>query len=1231
MSADKITMNTDKKGFMDLLKPVNWSIKCKTMVNFLVRAVVAIGLLILLTNAIQRNITIREVNNNLVLLSDTKVNHLEDYFAHLNDRIRTFSSSRQTVDAFNQFTGTFMSIESDNYLPSSVEDYMRMNVLLESYYKTEVLPMLGIINNGASESGLKKLLPDDKKQRILQYLYIASNPKPFGMKGNTTKADDGSAYSYMHALYHPEIVMFSRQSGISDIIFADYATGYVTYSLKKNLDFATNLFEGPYRNSGLGMAFKSAVSQNEQGAVSYIDASIYTPALNKPQIFISTPVFNGSQLMGAIIFAIDNSLINNLLKFEKEGTNTHNSLKAVIIGDDLKYRSDDPDFVNNSKTYIKKLRRHAETGETAGYAEEFNSTSLVQHVDKESFAGALKKKPGIVKYKTETGETVFCSYRPLSIGNLNWTLLIQLDRSDAMASLNRFMFFLILIALVIAVILYYISGFLNNSITGRLEIVKENIFALNNGELAGITINDTNDEVGHISKGIHQLNERMKATAGFVNELSKGNLDVDFPVTGETDKFGISLNSIKQSLVLRKTDEDLRKKEDDIRNWTNQGVAMFNDIMRTDNNNLENLSLNIIRNLVQYLSANQGGLFLMEDGDEKQYLKLIAAYAFDRQKFLKKNVEIGEGMVGTCVLEKKSILTNKLPADYMTITSGLGGSKPKCLLVVPLKKDNDVLGVLEIASFEDLRNYEVEFVEKIAESIASALITVKLHLQTTQYLERFQQQAEEMKAQDEELRQNIEELQATHEQMERLKEEENEKNRKILKEMDDFRKLLISVINEVPEKIFLKDDQGRFVIANKPVAENYGKTVDEILGKSDFDFYPHDEAAKYFSNEQEIVKSGITQAYDEGDPSRYDGLIVRTIKKPFYIEHLGVTGLFGVQFDISDIKRKEFEANKLAEEIKESSEQLKTQEEELRQNLEEMHATQEDLLRQLDENEKMKISLSKEIALMDALMENVPESIYFKDKESKFIRFSNSMLKLFGLEKKEELLGKSDFDFFSEEHARPAFEGEQKIISTGKAIIDLEEKEVMPDGQFNWVNTTKMPLKDSNGNIIGTFGISKNISRIKNMEIQALDMSESVEKNRKLLIDILNKIPAKIFLKDQNGAFVIVNEAVSSIYNKTPEQIIGTTDFDNHPNEDVAGWRKQELDIVKTGEKSYLHIEKQNGHKRYLNTTKVPFILATTGEKGLLGIQVDVTDLKIMEEEVKRLLEENKRLRKSGN
>ncbi len=715
------------------------------------------------------------------------------------------------------------------------------------------------------------------------------------------------------------------------------------------------------------------------------------------------------------------------------------------------------------------------------------------------------------------------------------------------------------------------------------------------------------DEIETAVSAAQMLKERIYEASKYTDQLSEGNLDGEISFDGEDDKLATSLNNLKNILISRREQEGTRIREDEIRNWSTHGVALFNDILRMDNNNLEKLCLNIIRNIIQYLSANQGGIFLMDKEEESTYLDLVAAYAFDRQKFLKKRIGIGEGLAGTCALEKKTILLSRIPEDYMEITSGLGGAKPSCLLIVPLKKDEEVLGVLEIASFNPFKPHEVEFVEKVAESIASAMITVRLHLQTSQYLERFQQQAEEMKAQDEELRQNIEELQATHEQMERMKAEEDARNQKMMKEVEDNRKLLISLLNEIPEKIFLKDDKGRFIMANKPVAENYNCTVEEILGKSDFDFYPREEATKYFKTEQDIINEGKTQIFEEGDPEKYDKLVVRSIKKPFYIEHLGITGLFGVQFDITDIKRKEFEALKMAEEIKEKQQEI----------------------------EQSSVELQKEKALLDALLNNVPEHIYFKDKESRFLRFSKSMLKLFGLEKAEDLLGKSDFDFFDEEHSRPAYEGEQEIIRTGNAIIDLEEKEVMEDGRINWVNTTKMPLKNAQGEIIGTFGISKDITRLKKLEIDANQKADKLFDNeayllkyRKLLIDILDRIPGKIFLKDENGVFVVVNSAVASIYNKSPEQIIGTTDYDNHPDENVDEWRKQELEIIKKGASTYVHLEKIKGKQHYLNTTKMPFELATSGQTGLLGIQFDISDVKVLEEKIASLTKEIEALKK---
>jgi PAS domain S-box-containing protein len=126
--------------------------------------------------------------------------------------------------------------------------------------------------------------------------------------------------------------------------------------------------------------------------------------------------------------------------------------------------------------------------------------------------------------------------------------------------------------------------------------------------------------------------------------------------------------------------------------------------------------------------------------------------------------------------------------------------------------------------------------------------------------------------------------------------------------------------------------------------------------------------------------------------------------------------------------------------------------------------------------------LRRERRMMDIFMETVPDAIYFKDLQSRFVKCSRSLARLFNRASPEELIGKTDFDFFTAEHARPAFEDEQKIIRTGEPLIGRPEQEIFPDGRVEWTLTTKMPLRDADGTIVGTFGVSRNISALRQAE-----------------------------------------------------------------------------------------------------------------------------------------------------
>lgn len=174
----------------------------------------------------------------------------------------------------------------------------------------------------------------------------------------------------------------------------------------------------------------------------------------------------------------------------------------------------------------------------------------------------------------------------------------------------------------------------------------------------------------------------------------------------------------------------------------------------------------------------------------------------------------------------------------------------------------------------------------------------------------------------------------------------------------------------------------------------------------------------------------------------------------------------------------------------------------MRQNMEELEATQEQMNRQVNELNKLREALEVEKYLFGSLMDNVPEAIYFKDKDSKFLRVSKYLASHFGKEA-EELVGKSDFDFQEEMHAREAFEDEKDIMRTGTPKVDFVEKEVLKDGSEHYVSTTKMPLTDAQGNVVGTFGISRDVTNLKRNEIE-------LQKKEKLLTELQQQSQERI-------------------------------------------------------------------------------------------------------------------------
>lgn len=311
----------------------------------------------------------------------------------------------------------------------------------------------------------------------------------------------------------------------------------------------------------------------------------------------------------------------------------------------------------------------------------------------------------------------------------------------------------LLIGLVL--VLFY-SGIL----TKTIKEIKNAMVSLSQGEFPEELVIRSKDELGQTKVALNQLMERIKTAAGFANNLGQGNLKAKYDDRFNNDVLAKSIISMQEKLI--EADAEQR-----IVNWTNEGLAKFNDILKNDTDQLGVLGDRIISQMVGYLNVNQGAIYI----NEGEGIRRIASYAYDKKKFIDQVIPVGSGLIGQSVLEGESIYIKEVPEDYMKITSGLGEATASCILITPLKIRDEIVGVIELASFNLLEDYQIEFVERVSESIANIINGKKVAEQTQKLLQESRDKTAELISQEEELKQHNEEMLATREEMERQKKE----------------------------------------------------------------------------------------------------------------------------------------------------------------------------------------------------------------------------------------------------------------------------------------------------------------------------------------------------------------------------------------------------------------------------------------------------------------------------
>ncbi len=312
---------------------------------------------------------------------------------------------------------------------------------------------------------------------------------------------------------------------------------------------------------------------------------------------------------------------------------------------------------------------------------------------------------------------------------------------------------------------------------------------------------------------VKRLVHHLTSIQSFAMQVSTKEYSTEIDIFKNSGEIGQSLIEMHESL------KNVAK-EDQSRIWTNEGLHYFSEISNK-NQNLQLFCEAIISELVKFAEVAVGNLYIKEElDDQSEILELKACYAYDRNKFLTKQISPGQGLVGQCWKEKKSTYLENIPANYIRIRSGLGASSPKYLYICPMLNDQEVVGIVEIASYDFISSTIREFIDKLCNNLAAKVSSVKINEKTNLLLAETTEKTEQMRAQEEEMRQNVEELQATQEEMLRN-----------AKEAEQQTLFLGNLLNSIEYGIIAFNTNEEIVFINQITSKTLAYSQQELINK----------------------------------------------------------------------------------------------------------------------------------------------------------------------------------------------------------------------------------------------------------------------------------------------------------------------------------------------------------------------------------------------------------------
>ncbi len=484
------------------------SLKKTLMLNFLTVGLVPLLIISALAAVLSSNMSTNAINQNLEALKANKVVAIENYGNTIVNQVITASEDPNLAQNLVDITRAFDQVTAEYEAASATSDANYVETLrseLGNYYRNEFLPQYQSVNQGQSADvgALLRALPDDAV--VLQHAYIYKNPAPIGNKHEMFSSALGSSYDRYHDLIHQSLKIYLEKFGYYDIFLVD-TNGRVVYSVYKELDYATNLLNGAYANSGLGQAFQASLSLAASTDFALIDYAQYKPSYEAPASFIASPIFNNGQRVGSLVYQMPLDAITTVMS-ERRGLGVTG--ESYLVGQDSLMRSDSIKFPE-------------EFSVDASFR---NNTS----VQSQSIKLGLDGQSGVIETENYKGESVISGYIPVKFGSLNWTLIAEIETSEAYGPVNFLVWLIVFIVVAAIAATIFVSMRVSNKIVSPVKAMQMAMAKIaqsaNFNERVEV---ETKDEIGQSAQSLNMLLESLEVSLKETNQVVTAMANGDF-------------------------------------------------------------------------------------------------------------------------------------------------------------------------------------------------------------------------------------------------------------------------------------------------------------------------------------------------------------------------------------------------------------------------------------------------------------------------------------------------------------------------------------------------------------------------------------------------------------------------------------------------------------------------------------------------------------------------------